>query len=139
MDEKSPELEALKAEKAKAEAQRDLAGKHIEQLQAELALLKADPTGGPKAAAETQTAISNAQKAQAEAAAAAVNAQVTGEKAKFGSVTGTQFGSTTADAGAGGLEASLLSAKAIDTAASWIAGKLLPRAQNSNYVLFAGV
>jgi hypothetical protein len=108
MVENSPDLEALKAEKAKAEAQRDLAGKQIEQLQAELALLKADPTGGPKAAAETQTAISNAQKAQADAAAAAVTAQEAAGKAKFGSVAGTQLGSTTADSGAGALEASLL-------------------------------
>lgn len=135
------ELEALKAEKAKAEAERELARKQIEQLKAELAVAK-EPGGGAKAAAETQTAISNAQKAQADATAAAVAAQVAAEKAKFGSVTGTTFGTTTADANAGGLEASLLSAEAIEKAAARIVARLKDEdaegGKGGKYVLFTG-
>lgn len=130
MDNKSSELETLRAERAKAEAERDLARKKIEQLQADLAL-----AGQPKAAAEAQTAIFNAQKAQADAATAAANARVTSEKAKFGSVEGTKFGTTSVDANAAGLEASLLSAEAIDSAANWICNEL-KQLEFKRYALF---
>jgi hypothetical protein len=140
MDDKASEVETLQAEKGKAEAERDLAKKQIEQLQAELNLAKAEPTGGAKATAEAQTAIFNAQKAQAEAASAAVNAQVAAEKAKFGSITGTDLGATTAESGAGGSEASLLAAAAIDRASTSIkaalgAAKLTPK----RYIIFTGL
>jgi hypothetical protein len=137
MDEKSVELDGLKADKAKAEAERNLARKQVEHVQAELHLAKIDPISGAKAAAEALTAISNAQRAQADAAVAAVNAQVTAEKAKFGSVNGATFGSITADTGAGCLEASLLSAEAIDTAAVRIFERLAPL-KVARYVLFTG-
>lgn len=116
----APETETLRAEKLKAEAERDLAKKQLEQLQAELSLAKAGATDRTKAAAEAQTAIFNAQKAQADAATAAANAEATAQKAKFGSIAGTDLGTTTADAGAGSFEASLLAASAIDRAASVI-------------------
>jgi hypothetical protein len=140
MDDKTLDVETLRAEKGKAEAERDLAKKQIEQLQAELNLAKAQPGGGSQATAEAQTAIFNAQKARAEAASAAVGAQVAAEKAKFGSISGTDLGSTTAESGAGSSEASLLAAVAIDRASTSIkaaleAAQLAPK----RYIIFTGL
>jgi hypothetical protein len=138
MNDISVEVKTLQAEKAKAEAERDLAKKQIEQLQAELNVAKADPGNGSKAAVEAQTVIFNAQKA--EAAAAAVNAQVAAEKARFGSIAGTDLGSTTVESGAGGAEAGLLAAAAIDRASSSI--KAVLEAANPDakpYIIFTGL
>ena len=137
MDVKSSELDRLRADMAKADAQRDQARKQVKQLQAELDLVKADPDAGPKAAAEAQLAILKARRAQAEATAAAINAEAEAAKAKIGSVTGTALGTTTADTGAGALEAGLLTAEAIDNAAALIAARLASL-NAKRYVLFTG-
>lgn len=145
MADDSPEVAALKAQKAEAEAQRDVAKAQLEALQAQQAL--ADATAGKSAAqakadAEAKTAIYTQQKAASDAQAAAAAADVAATKAQVGTVTGSSYtGEITVTPGAGNGEASLLAASAVQTAAHRIVKALaesgLPT--DRRYILFAGL
>lgn len=142
MAEDSPEVAALKAEKAKVEAERDLARVQLEALKAQKELADtaaARQVSAQKSEAEAQTALFNQQKAAADAQSAALAAEAIALKAKFGTVTGSQItGTVTTEAGAGSAEANLLAAKAVDEAAALIAKALSPTPDNKKYIVFAG-
>lgn len=146
MADDTPEMAALKAQKTKAEAERDVAKAELEKLQAQQKL--ADTVAGTdviaqlakaKAEAEAQTALYNQQKAAADAQAAALGSEAAAIKAKYGTVSGSSItGSITTEAGAGNGEASLLAAQAVDEAAIQITKALAGLPSGKRYVVFAG-
>jgi len=98
---------------------------------------------GPKPpnndAVAIETALYNRQTAAAEARLAAINADLAADKARFGTVSPSGLsGSVTTANGAGNSEATLLAARALESAAAIIAGKVTAIAGSKSVVVVAG-
>lgn len=125
------EAEKLAAESrlAKAKAEAELAA------YGDLAKLNQE-----KALADAEAAVLAKRKAASDAEAAAIAVEQANIKAKFGSVAANTVtpGEVTANAGAGTLEANLLSARAIDAIGAKISADILKVNNAAGYVIFTG-
>lgn len=93
-----------------------------------------------KAAADAETAVLTKRKTASEAEAAAVAAEQANIKARLGTIPANTVtpGEVTAGAGAGTLEANLLSARALDMIGAKISLEILAINNPQGYVVFTG-